>query len=383
MIIGKATLHKYANLEVDPRRETAFSLYDSEKYYFSSKDRNKSIEFLTSELFKELNVGTSSVGLDAKSLGKVYINPSATLPRYKLRSLKDDYGVNIVRDPSKADTIVISKNELTEISDMSYGRSYYSKEKVIEFLSMVTPNTVRRSYTENPGWYARTFISQVTEEKSYSTVQEIITALKALPEDISIIHISSNNLIPLLENIQGDIETIGGHYLHTFKKSDIDKLINSFKDKRVYTDNAIESLLGSGALDHESYEMIDKLFRTNDRANIDLAFTMMANCSFESSKPYLMLLLSDHFSLHRDKPYVKSVAFKSLLNFMDFSRWSSYTNDDVLFAAEKCDQLTEELKAIMLKRYLDDVRSVFNRSAWFKITGYELKAPDDTDKRRN
>ncbi len=156
MIIGKATLHKYANLEVDPRRETAFSLYDSEKYYFSSKDRNKSIEFLSSELFKELNVGTSSVGLDAKSLGKVYINPSATLPRYKLRSLKDDYGVNIVRDPSKADTIVISKNELTEISDMSYGRSYYSKEKVIEFLSMVTPTIVRRSYTENPGWYART-----------------------------------------------------------------------------------------------------------------------------------------------------------------------------------------------------------------------------------
>ena len=386
MRLGNIELNRYVAFNVNHRSDEFFTFSDSGKYHYGGQPYKRErdvLEDMTKEVAKHLSVISNSAEIDPKKIGKVYISKSAVLPRYKLKYLKDEYGVSIVRDPSKADSIIISRDEITQLSDSHYSRNFYLRDNVLEYLEQVTLDIVKKSYQRGSSWYLRSFKEDVSAEKCFEKIQDIIQHIKLLPDHIKVLQHRNVPIFSILEETLGEIPTPYDRFTYTFDCNEINNLITTYEGKQVYTDSAIESFLGSGALDHDSYDMIQKLFVSRDPGNIDLGLTMMANCTFESSKPYLMLLLTDWYAGYRDRPYVKSVAFKSLLKFMEFERWTSYSIDGILTYADDNNMLTDELKAIMRKRYLADMNSALNKHRWFKITQIELERPNDTDKGRN
>jgi hypothetical protein len=389
MTIEKFQFNKYYTLGFQIHTDNVtFELENSYKYhvtYYTRVGSTAFIDALTKTVFQTLGVVNSSKDLNPKDLGKTFISKSAVLPRYKLKSLKDDHGLSIVRDVSKADSIIISKDEMEQIFDCSYHRQYYRKETLLTFLRGITLPMVRNSYRSNLTWYTRKLVSHINADRYYEIVQSLIERIESMPSDVPIVKLTTqSNFFDIVDDThelkeEADFES----WAYTVPVSDFNQTVESYKGKKIYTDNAIESLLGSGAIDHESYDMINKLFESRDAGNVDLAFTMMANSNFETSMPYLMLLMDSWYNVYRDKPYVKSVAFKSLLKYMNYNKYSHYNIDAILTFADNHGVLTDELKQLMTKKYSEEMSGLLTRYKWFKVTNIELRRPDDTDKGRD
>jgi hypothetical protein len=154
-----------------------------------------------------------------------------------------------------------------------------------------------------------------------------------------------------------------------------DTLLQS-KGKNVITDSALQSILGSSEMEHENYVFIDQLLRSNDPSNVELGLTLMANCNFEESQHYLLILLGDYFGRHRYVKYCQSVAFKSLLDFMDFNYRTRVSLDHILDKADSVNKLTDEIKANVHKRATSEFDHLLNRYKWIQSKGIEIVKPE-------
>ena len=157
-----------------------------------------------------------------------------------------------------------------------------------------------------------------------------------------------------------------------------------YKGKSVITDSALQSILGSSEMEHENYVFIDQLLSSNDPGNIELGLTLMANCNFEESQHYLLILLGDHFNRHRYVKYCQSVAFKSLLDFMDFNKYTNVTLDTILEKADSVGKLTDDIIKLVEARATEDIQRSIRNYRWIKVTGIKIEKPqNDTNEGRD
>jgi len=158
----------------------------------------------------------------------------------------------------------------------------------------------------------------------------------------------------------------------------------SYKGKNVITDSALQSILGSSGMEHENYVFIDQLLNSTDPGNIELGLTLMANCNFEESQHYLLILLGDYYNRHRYVKYCHSVAFKSLMDFMDFNRYSSVTLDNILEKADSVGKLNDDILNLVRDRAIEEIQRSIRNYRWIKITGIKIEKPqNDTNQGGN
>jgi hypothetical protein len=132
-------------------------------------------------------------------------------------------------------------------------------------------------------------------------------------------------------------------------------------------------------MEHENYVFIDQLLSSSDPGNIELGLTLMANCNFEGSQHYLLILLDSYYGQHRYVKYTHSVAFKSLLDFMNFSRYTNVTLDTILDKADSIGKLTDDILQFAHKRAVDEIEKSTRRYKWIKITGITIQKPEQED----
>ena len=329
------------------------------------------------KLFTFFNVKTKGADVESDKLGKMFFSKTATVPRYKIREVKDKYNLSVVRDSTKADTIVISKNEVMGNLSHSWGQYIYERENVEKVLEACLSETLTGNTLKlmRPYRYSSSVVNVVDNKEE---VQKAVDAIKALPADVQYISLSygCKDRFDSVADALGytDIEIKSNIY--TVEQAVVDNLRN-YADKTLITDSALQSILGSSDMEHENYVFIDQLLNSSDPGNIELGLTLMANCNFEGSQHYLLILLGDHFSKHRYNKYCHSVAFKSLLDFMSFDKYRSVNLDDILNKADSMGKLTDDIKTLVFERAMEEFHHSFKRYKWIKVKGIEIVKPQN------
>ena len=360
-------LSKYLHCELLTGDSVLVTQEHSWKYiYFGTVNRN----ILQQTIFEDLAVKSSGFEINPSALGKMFFSRSASIPRYKVREIKDKYNLSVIRDSSKADTVVISKNELKDNIHDNWYDYMFSRNTVKEVLEAlyVYPHSGKNIYRFNDS------IIKLLDDKEL--IKNSIDKLNALRPDIEYIAFSYRcrsvfdsiaSALGICNNLKSDGKTIDPHAYDTLLQS---------KGKNVITDSALQSILGSSEMDYENYVFIDELLNSPDPSNIELGLTLMANCNFEESQHYLLILLGDYFGRHRYVKYCQSVAFKSLLDFMDFNYRTRVSLDHILDKADSVNKLTDEIKAIVHKRATSEFDHLLNRYKWIQSKGIEIVKPE-------
>lgn len=329
------------------------------------------------KMFSFFNVKTRGAEVESDKLGKMFFSKTATVPRYKIREVKDKYNLSVVRDSTKADTIVISKNEVLGNMTYSWGQYIYRRQDVEQVLQdclsgQITSNNLKLL---RPYRYSSAIVNAVDDKEE---VQKAIDIAKALHADVEYIAFSYG-MKDRFDSIADALGYTGMEVksnIHTIDQAVIDNLRN-YSDKSIITDSALQSLLGSSDMEHENYVFIDQLLSSSDPGNVELGLTLMANCNFEGSQHYLLILLGDHFNKHRYNKYCHSVAFKSLLDFMNFNKYTNVNLDNILDKADSMGKLTDEIKDLVYKRAMDEFGRSFSRYKWITVKGIEIVKPEN------
>lgn len=329
------------------------------------------------KLFSHFNIKTKGSEVESDKLGKMFFSKSATVPRYKIREVKDKYNLSVVRDSTKADTIVISKNEIQGNMNHSWGQYIYRREDVQTVLEhcllpTTTSNTLKLL---RPYRYSSSVVNLIDDKEG---IQKAIDSIKGLPADVEYISFSYGykDKFDSVADALGYTDMKINTNIHTIDQAVIDNLSN-YSDKNIITDSALQSILGSSDMEHENYVFIDQLLKSSDPGNIELGLTLMANCNFEGSQHYLLILLGDHYNKHRYNKYCHSVAFKSLIDFMNFDKYSSVTLDNILEKADSMGKLTDDIRTMVFERAMSEFEHSFRRYKWIKVKGIEIVKPEN------
>ena len=344
--------------------------------YFGKLDEG----LLQSKIFEEVGIKTDKSDIDPNTLGKLFFTKSASVPRYKVREVKDKYNLSVIRDPRKADTIVISKNEVKENIQHSWGAYMYLRNEVKEVLEKLydASSTLLNNVSMRYASY------HVEILKNKDLVKDAIDKVNNLPAGIDYISFSYG-CRDKFERVATGLNCILYHKANVkiIEPAAYDGMM-SYKGKNVITDSALQSILGSSGMEHENYVFIDQLLSSHDPGNIELGLTLMANCNFEESQHYLLILLGDHYNKHRYVKYCHSVAFKSLLDFMDFNRYSGVTLDGILEKADSVGKLNDDILNLVRDRATEEIQRSIRNYRWIKVTGIKIEKPqNDTNQGGN
>ena len=344
--------------------------------YFGKLDEG----LLQSKIFEEVGIKTDKSDIDPNTLGKLFFTKSASVPRYKVREVKDKYNLSVIRDSRKADTIVISKNEVKENIQHSWGAYMYLRNEVKEVLEKLydASSTLLNNVSMRYASY------HVEILKNKDLVKDAIDKVNNLPAGIDYISFSYG-CRDKFERVATGLNCILYHKANVkiIEPAAYDGMM-SYKGKNVITDSALQSILGSSGMEHENYVFIDQLLSSHDPGNIELGLTLMANCNFEESQHYLLILLGDHYNKHRYVKYCHSVAFKSLLDFMDFNRYSGVTLDGILEKADSVGKLNDDILNLVRDRATEEIQRSIRNYRWIKVTGIKIEKPqNDTNQGGN
>ena len=359
-------IKKYVECIIDVKE--GITVVETELNYVACYDDEEVYDHITTDslqkiLFEQYNIIEDSSQIDPHTLKSIYITKSASLPRYKLREIKEKYNINVVRDKEKADTVVVSSNEVKHIFKRQWSNYYYPKQDMINFLNKVNDTKPKLDSL---------FISERSD-----WIKKSLVTINNLPDDIIFLKLDYTQ-VNIFRKIFTKVSRfiVHTHSLESISSSDYIQFTSN-QDKKVITDSSLQSILGSSTLEHKDYLFINDLLNNNDRSNVEVGLTMMANCNFSTSKHYLMLLLNDHYNKYYSWPYCKSVSFKSLLIYLTFNRYKTFTYDEILTAASDLNALDEELKEIIVKRFLNESEALLKKYSWIKIGEIIVKKPEE------
>ena len=230
----------------------------------------------------------------------VYVSPISELPSYKLKNYIEENKLNITtaRKPEKLDTIVISESFLRknylDIKRYDYNKKNWvvSSQEFITFpISTIINNPNFKKYIPN-------------KENYYSDITLITRKVKATHYIVEMDEfkkwIKQN---PLFKEIltHKDTETIDGYRIeqsHGNKKvcDALDFVLNLLDNIekhniKVVLDNSLQEDINKGlVVDYETFETLYGMLKSSDMDSWEVAKEIIANCEFESSKPYLIFL---------------------------------------------------------------------------------------------
>lgn len=236
---------------------------------------------------------------------KLWFYPGCTIPRFKITQFCKKHNVAIVKTADKAVIKVISDGTIKELTRKV---SMYSLPK-------------------------STFISCLDSVMCNAYIQLRNEAL-AFEE----IHFSYHAASTFM-----DEETLGKSIVDKWEEfsykdciipsseKSSQQLIDILNSSNIYKEDALLSLLNSSIIMTESmYEETRKILESDDKENTKLAMEAMANCDFQKSAVYLLLLLREFGNKIHNSGASHHVNFKSLIKYFKITRLTNISLDDII-----------------------------------------------------
>jgi hypothetical protein len=97
-----------------------------------------------------------------------------------------------------------------------------------------------------------------------------------------------------------------------------------------HQDEMLKQLNTGSVLDEEMYTQIHRLFESSDKENTKLAMEAMANCDFQKSAVYLLLLVKKYGEKIYNSGNRHHVNFKSLLKYFQLTNITNISVDEMI-----------------------------------------------------
>lgn len=254
---------------------------------------------------------------------KIYIYPGAGIPRFKVKEFCKTFEVSLVKYPEKANIKIVNPTISNGMFDTTGGVGV-DKELFLEYLSKVTRTgdkryiDLKKDIRESTCPYV---MISTYDLRSLSDPDQLIFKEAILPYDIITNDNYTFNHPKLIEE-----------YYTIVKEEHLAKFLQLSEDKSTYDQDDILRLLNTtSVMDKDMYEDIKRLFESEDNDNTTIAMEAMANCDFEKSAIWLLLLLQEYGgSKMWHTPSRNHVNFKSMLKFFGIASIGYLTLDSII-----------------------------------------------------
>lgn len=231
-----------------------------------------------------------------KNNSNVYLTPLSTLPSYKLKNYIDENKLNVTltRKSNLVDTLIVNKSLITDYYLLDSDELWYIVPYNLikdHYNSSIEPKGSGRCILENNNSWKQTdeyipptdgFIIKHSDIRNHSHLKELLNCPSVKGSIFSERHGNkvAQNSINLFTNLLNLIET---------KKLDLilDDTLNNEINKEL-------------TIDLETFTTLYNMLSSTDSSNYSIARELIANCEFETSKPYI-LFLANQFSEIRNK----------------------------------------------------------------------------------
>lgn len=231
---------------------------------------------------------------------RLWFYPGCDIPRFKVKQFCQKYDVAVVKYTEKSNIRFISPRVIDELIIDSYTYQL-PKEYFLNWLSTVMCN----DYIQ---------LEQDIIKSSGSIVCMNYSVKDSFCEQ-------KNFSRKLLFSGQQ-----GSYYDHICYIKDEDcykQIVNISNDKGLYHQDGMLSLLNTGTIMNEDmYRETAKLFESSDNTNTVLAMEAMANCDFQKSAVYLLLLIRENSTKIYNSSNRNHVNFKSLLRYFNITAYT-------------------------------------------------------------
>jgi hypothetical protein len=253
---------------------------------------------------------------------KIYLLPDCNVPRFKLKTFCENYNVALVKFQHKANAVFVGpkflESTLKNVSDI-----IFHKNLVLNFLEMVESAKPRQE------------------------MAELITEIKNSDSQFIILHYRVYNDLHRDKKLGYSFPY---KYLDYDKRPSLQFLSEAHYDlfKQCTTSpncfNQMEILRRintGGVMTKENFESIKRLFESNDQENVKLGMEIMANCDYEKSCVYLLLLIMNYGPKMYSSTTHNHVNFKALLKFFDIKNTQWFSLEVLMSSLQKLKLLTQ------------------------------------------
>lgn len=281
--------------------------------------------------------------LDLTNVKTIYFAPKCSIPRDKAKPFLEEKKIKTVRDRATAD-VIIAGIESAE-SGISKDHLYYvEKIDIIPFING--------------------FIRGVDKQLLAGIINNF-TGNKVI--------IDKSLVEPFYINNHSNPTKLGGSYPQSrltgasFHNGSLqsswvstvtdDYFLDPKNFTNVYSQEEFNNLIGDTVIDRDAFESLQTMLKSMDKDNHLVAMTIMAGCNYEKSFVYLALLLEQFGgnTIYNQK-YRTSVGFKSLLNWIGYSKYR-WDKDAILDVSIDKGLLTQELLDTVKASILEESRT--------------------------
>ena len=290
---------------------------------------------------------------------KLYFLPGVNIPRVKLKDLMVTYNISSVRNINDANVVFGGKNTNGKLVDSSWEYSLQTVD-FKECIEALKPSI--NSYYYDKLATALEFYTKEFVVMSWHTYRFFI----------------NDGLWDYKNYVQnpGAVAKAGGHngYFNIVDSCHKDMLATAMAIEVISEASLISQLNGDDAvtINYEVFEKLSNMFKSSDADNYVLAMEIMANSNYAESLLYLEILFKEYGSVMQQNPTKNHVNFKSLLSYLNKSRYNFDSNINTIVQSLIDKQLlTIESLKILMERYSSEIESSGNK-AFFKVKSITL-----------
>lgn len=266
----------------------------------------------------------------------IHIDAYCKIPRFKLKEFCEEHKVKITRDKNKANIRFANNDSLNNyIIDTYSSTILLKKSSLIYFLKKQgLPSkfgdliNILQSYDYEYFFTDYNFVHSAMH--GYGFQSKLDFKCKTDYDD-------ENNPVNHIDYIDNDDDD----KRIPIKTEMYDEYVNFINES--YDEKALLSLLNkSFVIDKEAFEGISNLFESSDNGNHILAMETMANCSYNESAVYLLLLFKEYKQQIYNSKTRHHVNFKSLTNYFNISVGSYLHFDEIFQTLIKLNLINEQ-----------------------------------------
>ena len=282
--------------------------------------------------------------LDLTNVKTIYFAPKCSIPRDKAKPFLEEKKIKTVRDRATAD-VIIACIESVESGIRKDHLYYVEKIDIIPFINGFIRGVDKQllagiinNFTGN-----KVIIDKSLVEPFYINNHSNPTKIK-----------NYNNSGPRLTGPSFISGSLQGSWVSSVTD---DYFLDPKNFSNVYSQEEFNNLIGDTVIDRDAFESLQTMLKSMDKDNHLVAMTIMAGCNYEKSFVYLALLLEQFGgnTIYNQK-YRTSVAFKSLLNWLGYSKYR-WDKDAILHVSIEKGLLTQELLDTVKASILEESRT--------------------------
>lgn len=281
--------------------------------------------------------------LDLTNVKTIYFAPKCSIPRDKAKPFLEEKKIKTVRDRATAD-VIIAGIESVESGIRKDHLYYVEKIDIIPFINGFIRCADKQSLTDiiNNFIGNKVIIDKALVEPFYINNHSNPTKLGGSYPQSRLTGASFHN-----GSLQSSwISTVTDDYF-----------LDAKNFSNVYSQEEFNNLIGDTVIDRDAFESLQTMLKSTDKDNHLVAMTIMAGCNYEKSFVYLALLLEEFGgnTIYNQK-YRTSVGFKSLLNWIGYSKYR-WDKDAILDVSIEKGLLTQELLDTVKSSILEESRT--------------------------